>query len=126
MSANNLSNILIMMFLKITRRHMSSKTCIRMHHMRTVFFISLGFTNCIFEPSNFSVISCSCSDIILLSPCWTTYAPQAKLAGKKSIAVETSMATKWKATKKALEEAIGKSQANNRLLILNNPGNPCK
>ena len=66
-------------------------------------------------------------DVLLASPSWTTYAPQAKLAGKKAIVVDTGFDLKWKLTVAALEKAIeGATPEKARILVLNNPGNPCE
>ena len=67
-------------------------------------------------------------DIILISPGWTTYAPQVKLSGKSPIAIiQTSASTDWKITPKMLESTLQSiSSSSNKLIIFNNPGNPCK
>ena len=69
-----------------------------------------------------------CIDIILVSPGWTTYAPQARLAKQKCFILQTTMEGHWKVTGEMLENFIKKQNniADNTLLILNNPGNPCK
>ena len=72
------------------------------------------------------------SDIVLVSPGWTTYLPQVNLTGRKPLAViETSADTEWKVTPQMLEKSIESSSGKcsthkNILLIFNNPGNPCK
>lgn len=67
------------------------------------------------------------ADILLPSPCWTTYAPQCKLAGKSAIVVDTDFASEWKVTPaeiaKALDKRGGDAAA---MIVLNNPGNPCQ
>lgn len=64
-------------------------------------------------------------DIILISPGWTTYAPQARLAGKTPIIIQTSMETEWKVTPQQIQRAIEDTGTNsNRLMVLNYPGNP--
>ena len=67
-------------------------------------------------------------DIILISPGWTTYAPQVKLSGKSPTAIiQTSAGTDWKLTPKTLESTLQSlSSSSNKLIIFNNPGNPCK
>ena len=66
------------------------------------------------------------SDIILVSPGWTTYAPQVRLAKQRSFVVNTSMETQWKVTPQALTELVdlNPDMSSYKLLILNNPGNP--
>ena len=68
------------------------------------------------------------ADILLVSPSWTTYAPQSKLAGHEPVIVGTSFESEWKVRPEALENALRRPglQDNNKLLVLNNPGNPCK
>jgi len=65
-------------------------------------------------------------DIILISPGWTTYAPQVKLSGKSPIAtIQTSASTDWKITPKILESTLQSiNSSSNKLIIFNNPGNP--
>jgi len=65
-------------------------------------------------------------DIILISPGWTTYAPQVRLAKQKCFVLKTSMEDQWKVSAKMLTSFINEHTdiSKNRLLILNNPGNP--
>ena len=73
-------------------------------------------------------MKCIYIDIILISPGWTTYAPQVKLSGKSPIAIiQTSASTDWKITPKMLESTLQSiSSSSNKMIIFNNPGNPCK
>ena len=66
------------------------------------------------------------SDIILVSPGWTTYAPQVRLAKQRCFVVNTSMQTQWKVTPQALNDLVdlNPDMSSYKLLILNNPGNP--
>ena len=64
---------------------------------------------------------------MLVSPSWTTYAPQCRLAGHEPIIVETSFESEWKVGPEALESALKRpGLQSNKLLVLNNPGNPCE
>ena len=65
---------------------------------------------------------------MLVSPGWTTYGPQVNLSGRSPLAIiQTSAITEWKLTPLLLESAIKNSNSvNNKLLVFNNPGNPCK
>ena len=65
---------------------------------------------------------------MLVSPGWTTYAPQVNLSGRSPLTIiQTSASTKWKLTPSLLESAIQNCNSlSNKLLIFNNPGNPCK
>ena len=75
----------------------------------------------------FLVMNIFNGDVILISPGWTTYAPQVRLAKQKCFILQTSMEGQWKVTAEMLESFINEHSADiakNRLLILNNPGNP--
>ena len=70
---------------------------------------------------------CFVIDVILISPGWTTYAPQVRLAKQKCHIIQTSMDDQWKLTPEKLTEFIqGRDISEQKLMILNNPGNPCK
>lgn len=64
-------------------------------------------------------------DVLVVSPSWTTYKPQAQLAHHKPYTVETSLENSWRVTPEALKKTI---QENNltgtKILILCNPDNP--
>ena len=74
----------------------------------------------------FLVMNIFNGDVILVSPGWTTYAPQVRLAKQKCFILQSSMEGQWKVTAENLESFIEEQKdiAKNRLLILNNPGNP--
>ena len=63
-----------------------------------------------------------------MSPGWTTYAPQVRLSGRSPVAIiQTSARTDWKITPKMLESTLQSiSSSSNKMIIFNNPGNPCK
>lgn len=64
-------------------------------------------------------------DIYVLSPSWTTYKPQAKLAGHAAKVIETCLDDKWRLQPEVLEKVFFDSGAErNKLLILCNPDNP--
>ena len=70
---------------------------------------------------------CFIIDVILISPGWTTYAPQVRLAKQKCHIIQTSMDDHWKLTPEKLTEFIqGRDISEQKLMVLNNPGNPCK
>lgn len=62
-------------------------------------------------------------EIMILSPSWVTYHPQAKILGKKIRFIDTSFAEKWCLTPEKLEQACHET-APPALLIMNYPGNP--
>lgn len=65
-------------------------------------------------------------DIILPSPCWVSYAPQAKIIGRNIRLIHTNFENKWLITPEQLEAHLSEEndQYKPRLLILNYPSNP--
>ncbi|XP_033109459.1 aspartate aminotransferase-like [Anneissia japonica] len=65
-------------------------------------------------------------DVMMLSPTWTTYKPQALLTQKKVHVIPTSFDNDWKLTPMAFLKAITNNnlEKKNKLLILCNPDNP--
>ena len=43
-------------------------------------------------------------DVMVLSPSWTTYKPQAQLAHHDPVVIETNMADSWRLTPQVLEK----------------------
>ena len=66
------------------------------------------------------VLNC---DLLLPSPSWVSYEPQAKILNKKTIWIKTYKKNKWHLTGNDLEKVCKKSKKN-KLLILNSPNNP--
>ncbi|HEY9715076.1 MAG TPA: aminotransferase class I/II-fold pyridoxal phosphate-dependent enzyme, partial [Chroococcales cyanobacterium] len=66
-------------------------------------------------------------DLILPRPSWVSYLPQARLAGKQVVWVETSPDDRHRITPEALDEALERGylrKANPRILLINSPSNP--
>src|SRR5947208_6191689 len=66
-------------------------------------------------------------DLLLPVPSWVSYAPQARLAGRKVIGVETDSVDCHRLTPHALSQAMLQAHrdgANPRILIVNSPSNP--
>lgn len=65
-------------------------------------------------------------DIILPTPCWVSYVPQAKIIGRNLKLIHTSFENKWRITHKQLNDFLlsENDQYKPRLLILNYPSNP--
>ncbi len=61
-------------------------------------------------------------DVLLPTPAWVSYAPQAELAGGRIVEIPTDARGDFKMTPRMLEEAI---TARSRVLVLNSPSNPC-
>ena len=65
-------------------------------------------------------------DIILPTPCWVSYVPQAKIVGRNIKLIHTTYENKWKLTAQELEDFLIKEndQYKPRLIVLNYPANP--
>ena len=65
-------------------------------------------------------------DVILPTPCWVSYAPQAKIIGRNIKLIHTSFENKWRITHKQLDDFLlsEDDQYKPRLLVLNYPSNP--
>lgn len=65
-------------------------------------------------------------EIILPTPCWVSYVPQAKIIGRNIKLIHTTFENNWKLTAEQLEEFL-KSENDRfkpRLIVLNYPSNP--
>jgi aspartate aminotransferase len=65
-------------------------------------------------------------ELLVPTPCWVSYIPQAKIIGRQISLIHTSARDQWKMTAKRLEEHC-KSEEDDyrpRILILNYPNNP--
>ncbi|MBI9067631.1 MAG: aminotransferase class I/II-fold pyridoxal phosphate-dependent enzyme [Salinivirgaceae bacterium] len=65
-------------------------------------------------------------ELILPTPCWVSYVPQAKIIGRNIKLIHTSQENKWRITHKQLSDFLLKENDTYkpRLLILNYPSNP--
>lgn len=66
-------------------------------------------------------------DLLLPSPSWVSYAPIAKLAGKKVIPIQTDPEDHLRLTAKNLTQALKRAREENadpHILIINSPNNP--
>lgn len=66
------------------------------------------------------------ADILIPTPAWVSYAPQATLWKHAAIRIPTTYETKWNITPELLEASLKhkRNQATPSILILNYPGNP--
>jgi aspartate aminotransferase len=62
-------------------------------------------------------------DVILVSPCWVSYGPQARLFGKTVHVLDTSSEDLWKVTPAALDELCNKIDRP-KMMIFNSANNP--
>lgn len=67
-------------------------------------------------------------DLIVPSPCWVSYIPQAIIIGRKIRLLQTDFDDKWRITANKLKALCEEDKLNKynrpRLLVLNYPGNP--
>eukprot|EP01083_Nonionella_stella_P056599 148935_1 len=64
-------------------------------------------------------------ELVLQSPCWVSYKPQADIIGRSFKIIRSKMESRWKITPKCLEEYLGFEGVDKpRVLVLNYPSNP--
>ena len=65
-------------------------------------------------------------ELIVPTPCWVSYAPQAQIVGRTVRFIHTRRADKWRMTSDLLEQICGQEndRYRPRILVLNYPGNP--
>ncbi len=65
-------------------------------------------------------------EIVVPTPCWVSYVPQARILGKKVRLIHTSYEDKWHITPQRLTEFLESEHDiyRPRILVLNYPGNP--
>ncbi len=67
---------------------------------------------------------CYDGDILIPSPSWVSYAPQARIVGRHIVRVDTRFEDGWFPRPEAVEAILRRDPSRPRLLILNYPGNP--
>ncbi len=63
-------------------------------------------------------------DLVIPSPCWVSYAPQARIIGRQIRYLHTSRETGWHPTAEQIDRLCFTDPGRPRLLILNYPSNP--
>jgi aspartate aminotransferase len=63
-------------------------------------------------------------EIVIPSPAWVSYAPQARIIGRQISWVHTRSENGWRLTPAELEEVCDSDPDRPRILVLNYPGNP--
>src|SRR5437667_3667971 len=79
------------------------------------------------KPLLYALMQILKGDLLLPVPSWVSYAPQARLAGRRVIGVETDSVDCHRLTPHALSQAMlqaHRNGANPRILIINSPSNP--
>ncbi|MEW5918814.1 MAG: pyridoxal phosphate-dependent aminotransferase, partial [Gemmatimonadota bacterium] len=64
------------------------------------------------------------AQLIVPSPSWVSYVPQARLAGRRATWIPTRREDDWHLTPNVLGHALERAQPGAKLLILNSPSNP--
>lgn len=67
---------------------------------------------------------CYYGDLVIPSPSWVSYAPQARIIGRHIFTLPTRMRTNYHITAEQLEEFCSSDRTRPRLLVLNYPSNP--
>ncbi len=79
------------------------------------------------KPLLYALLQVLHGDLLLPVPSWVSYAPQARLAGKRVIAVQTDSTDHHRITPQALADAQERARcegADPRILLVNTPSNP--
>ncbi len=63
-------------------------------------------------------------DLVIPSPAWVSYAPQAQIAGRKAFRLKTSAANGWRVVPEQIDSLSRGKGLRPRVLILNYPSNP--
>ena len=79
------------------------------------------------KPLLYALLQILEGDVLLPVPSWVSYAPMAKLAGRRVIEVETDPGDRHRLTPQALSQAVAQARgdgADPRILLVNTPSNP--
>ncbi|HEU5369456.1 MAG TPA: aminotransferase class I/II-fold pyridoxal phosphate-dependent enzyme [Ktedonobacterales bacterium] len=79
------------------------------------------------KPLLYALMQALQGDLLLPAPSWVSYAPQARLAGRRVIMVETDANDHHRLTPQTLAAALERARnerADPRILLVNNPSNP--
>ena len=64
------------------------------------------------------------ADVLIATPCWTSYEPQVRMTNHNPIRIVTNYEGRWRITQNAMIEALSRKKYKDTLMILNYPGNP--
>ena len=67
---------------------------------------------------------CYYGDLVIPTPCWVSYSPQAQIVGRKVVSIPTSFENEWRLQPESLRQLCEQDPGRPRLVILNYPGNP--
>lgn len=63
-------------------------------------------------------------DLVIPTPCWVSYSPQAKIIGRPVVSLSTSFENNWRLQPESLRRLCQHDPGRPRLVVLNYPGNP--
>jgi aspartate aminotransferase len=63
-------------------------------------------------------------DLVVPTPCWVSYSPQAGIVGRPVVSLSTTFENKWRLQPDSLSQLCEQDPGRPRLVILNYPGNP--
>ena len=113
-------------YLNVSGLEILRKQVAKYHHKKNKYkyspdnvVIGPGSKELIFQTQ--LVLNC---DLILHSPSWVSYEPQAQILKKKVYWLPTSYKSNWHLEAKTLDKFCKKNKKNKKLLILNSPNNP--
>ncbi|MFQ5511541.1 MAG: pyridoxal phosphate-dependent aminotransferase [Candidatus Krumholzibacteriia bacterium] len=97
------------------------------HHRRT-YGIECNVEDVLIGPGSkllmFLMQMCYYGDLVIPTPSWVSYAPQAEVIGRHIFTLPTSRETDWLPTAEQLEEFCSRDRGRPRILVLNYPSNP--
>jgi aspartate aminotransferase len=67
---------------------------------------------------------CYYGDLVIPTPCWVSYSPQAQIVGRQVVSIPTSFENEWRLQPESLRQLCEQDPGRPRLVILNYPGNP--
>ena len=67
---------------------------------------------------------CFDGDLLVPTPCWVSYSPQARLTGTRVVRLPASFEERWRLSAQRLDAHCAGDGGRSRLMILNYPGNP--
>jgi aspartate/methionine/tyrosine aminotransferase len=79
------------------------------------------------KPLLYALMCALAGDVLLPTPSWVSYAPQARLAGKRVFCVDTDPFDRHRLTRESLDGALRTARATGgdpKLLVVNTPSNP--
>lgn len=63
-------------------------------------------------------------DLVVPTPCWVSYSPQAQIIGRQVVFLSTTFDNKWRLQPDSLRQLCEQDPGRPRLVVLNYPGNP--